>query len=190
MDIVNIVATRDTQMLSKLSQLLESDSYCDSICPLLPPKLFSTNQLEPAVKICVGAKSLEKMTLGEKKKSQQRDINATASSTVEVDDQDYSNSSRAISFRSWQSKLITPGSKSSTGNNAATSRDSARNAAGLILNIGGTMQVQYYLLLNFNRSHNRMRLNIWCWFIVLTKITYCALSFQPSRSKFSHSDST
>jgi hypothetical protein len=153
MDIVNTVAKNDAQMLAKLSELLESSLYRDDFVASSFRKLDTATQLEPTTKISVGKKSLDKTNHGGVKNSLQRDTSATASSAGQSDDRDHSNSSRAISFKSWQSKLtvVTAGSKSSTANinNAATSRDTPRCIAGSTSNIGGTVQVLHYLQSNY-----------------------------------------
>ena len=145
MEIVNTVAKDDTRMLAKLSEILESCIDHDDFIALISPTRVSSTQMEPVARIRVGKKSLEKLINGGVKNSPQRDTSAAASSAGESDDRDYSNSSRAISFKSWQSKLTIAGSKSSTTNNAATSLDTARYVAGSTSNFGGTIQVLHTL---------------------------------------------
>lgn len=149
MDIVNTVAKDDTRMLAKLSELLESSLSRDDFMALPSRKRIPAALLEPVSKNCVGKQSVEKTVYSGVKNSLQRDTSATASSAGESDDRDYSNSSRAISFKLWQSKLTAVESKSSTANNAATSLDTARYIAGSTSNFRGTTQVLYSMRLNY-----------------------------------------
>lgn len=147
MEIVNTIDKNDTRTLAKLCELLGSSLYREDIIAPSSQKFDPTTQLELTAKICFGKKSLENIIYGGAKNSLLRETSVTVAGAAEGDDRDCSNSSRAISFKSWQSKVTVAGSKSSSSaaNNAAVSLDTARCIAGPTPNSGGTTQVSHYL---------------------------------------------
>lgn len=166
MEIVNTIGKNDTQMLAKLSELLGSSLYREDIIAPSFRKFDLATQLEPTAKTCVGKKSFKKIIYSGVKNSLLRDTSVTVAGAAEGDDRDCSNSSRAISFKSWQSKVTVAGSKSSSSaaNNAAVSLDTARCIAGPTPNFGGTTQVSHYLQSSYCELYSgyRMRPRLLC----------------------------